>query len=259
VSRAETADNITVSHYDHAPITEALIDIQFKGPAVSPDELVALQEQEAAYFPEKKPTYVASLKLDQRAGEMPAFGEQTASQTGWAFIADDKLRVWQISPGAFTFSRLAPYQSWEPFRDEARRLWDLTRTVLKPETFTRIALRYINRIELPLPFADFKEYLLTVPEVAPTLPQALSNFFMQLQIPQVDIQAMLILNQQLLPHVLQAAQPMIVPVLLDIDLFKETDLPQNEEGVWNLLEQLHSKKNETFEGCITDKTRAIIK
>jgi uncharacterized protein (TIGR04255 family) len=259
VSTPKTADNTTVSHYDHAPITEALIDIQFKGPAVSPDELAALQEQEAASFPEKKPTFIASLKFDQQAGEMPAFSEHSASQMGWAFLAGDKLRVWQVRPGGFTFSRLAPYQSWEPFRDEARRLWEISQAVLKPETFTRVALRYVNRLELPLPFSDFKEYLLTVPEVAPTLPQALSNFFMQLQIPQVDIQAMLILNQQLLPQVFQGPQPTIAPVLLDIDLFKEIDLPQNEEGVWNLLEQLHSKKNETFEGCITDKTRALIR
>ena len=166
---------------------------------------------------------------------------------------------WQVRPGGFTFSRLAPYQSWEPFRDEARRLWEITRTVVKPGTYTRVALRYVNRLELPLPFSDFKEYLLTVPEVAPTLPQALSTFFMQLQIPQVDIQAMLILNQQLLPQVLQGTQPVVAPVLLDIDLFKEIDLPQNEEGMWNLLETLHFKKNATFEGCITDKTRALIR
>jgi uncharacterized protein (TIGR04255 family) len=70
-------------------------------------------------------------------------------------------------------------------------------SVTKPKLINRLALRYVNRLDLPLPVGDLKYYLRTVPEVSPDLPQGLSGYFMQLQIPQEDISAILILNQAL--------------------------------------------------------------
>ena len=46
---------------------------------------------------------------------------------------------------------------------------------------------------------DFKEYILTIPDIAPALPQSLSGFFMQLHIPQVDIDALAVLNVAMVP------------------------------------------------------------
>jgi uncharacterized protein (TIGR04255 family) len=160
--------------------------------------------------------------------------------------------------GGFTFSRLAPYQSWPPFRSEARRLWEVAQPVVKSEVVTRVAVRYVNRLELPLPFGDFKEYLRTVPEISPSLSQGLSAFFMQLHMPQPDISAVAVLNLRLEPV---AAEPLqkSVTVILDVDLFKESEIPQNDEGLWALFEQLHVKKNEIFEACITDRTRELIR
>ena len=246
-------------HYEKAPITEALIDIQFKGPETTPAQLLELQSGEGGSYPEKKPLYFASILLDgTQPGEPPGFSSSGSTQRGWAFVAADKLQIWHVRTDGFTFSRLVPYQSWEPFRAEARRLWDLTRPFLKPEAVTRVAVRYINRLEFPLPLRDFKDYLLTVPEVSPRLPQGLLTYFMQLQIPQEDIQALLVLNQQLLPTQ-PDSQPKTASVILDIDLFRAHELPQDEEGLWDLFEKLHEKKNEVFEGCITDRTRELIK
>jgi len=47
-------------------------------------------------------------------------------------------------------------------------------------------------------------------------------------------------------------------VILDLDVFKgEADMVSDED-VWGLLETLRNRKNEFFEGCITDKTRERI-
>ncbi len=108
-----------------------------------------------------------------------------------------------------------------------------------------------------MPIRDFKDYLLTVPEVSPKLPQGLSTFFMQLQIPQEDVKSLLVLNQQLAPP--PTTQPMTASVILDIDLFRVHELPQEEDALWKCFEQLHNKKNEVFEGCITDSTRELFK
>ena len=96
------------------------------------------------------------------------------------------------------------------------------------------------------------------PPLSPALPQGLLNYFMQLQIPQEDLQGLLVLNQSLVPPQ-PGPQPTTVSVLLDIDLFRAHDLPQDDEGLWSFFERLHAKKNEVFEGCITDLTRELIK
>jgi uncharacterized protein (TIGR04255 family) len=54
------------------------------------------------------------------------------------------------------------------------------------DIITRLVVRYINKIDIPLPVGDLKEYLRTFPEVSSDLPQGLSGYFLQLQIPQED-------------------------------------------------------------------------
>jgi uncharacterized protein (TIGR04255 family) len=78
---------------------------------------------------------------------------------------------------------------------------------------------------------------------------------MQLQIPQDDIDAMLVLNEAFEPQ----QDPDIVSVILDIDLFRDVHLPGDEEELWALFEQLRERKNEVFEASITDRTRELIK
>lgn len=78
---------------------------------------------------------------------------------------------------------------------------------------------------------------------------------MQLQIPQEDLEGMLLLNEAIIPP----PGDNIVSVLLDIDLFCTVNFPGNENTHWNLLEKLRIRKNEVFEACITDKTRELVK
>jgi uncharacterized protein (TIGR04255 family) len=94
-----------------------------------------------------------------------------------------------------------------------------------------------------------------VPEVSPDLPQGLSDYFMQLQIPQEDLEGMLVLNETLMPP----PEDNVVSVLLDIDLFCEVNFPGDKNAQWDLLEQLRVRKNEVFEACITDSTRRLLK
>ena len=102
-----------------------------------------------------------------------------------------------------------------------------------------------------MPFADFKDYILTVPEIAPDLPQQLSGFLMQLQVPQTDINALAVLNLAMAPSI----EPDICSIILDIDVFRTVATPQFEDDLWAYLEKLRERKNYIFESCITDKMR----
>lgn len=248
-----------LTHYDKAPITEAIIDIQVVAPeTVTLDALRSLQDRDSERYPDRGKVFRASVVVEDPVDHEGMSTQTSKVQRGWAFSSGDKLHVWQARRDGFTFSRMSPYESWEPFSSEARRVWNLTREVLTPTMISRAAVRYINRIEIPLPLKDFKDYLRTVPEVSPALPQGLLSFFMQLQIPQPDLNALLILNQTLAPPPALVPEPRSVSIILDIDLFCADNLPLDDDSLWNLFERFHDRKNEVFEGCITDATRRLI-
>lgn len=246
-------------HYPRAPITEALIDIQVDlPPGFDPGQLEEFQASIASQYPAKRKSFevhVQSEFSESQAG--PASTTQTLR--GFAFVSADSRQVVQVRRDGFTFSRLAPYETWEDLRSEARRLWGLYRSAVKPIQMTRVAVRYINQINIPLPMDDFADYLRTTPQVSPDLEQGLSNFFMRLEQPQDDIGAYLVLTEAMVPAA--ALTPMataVCPVVLDIDVFgRDLKLTADKE-VWDFLELLRDRKNDVFEGCITDATRRLI-
>lgn len=76
---------------------------------------------------------------------------------------------------------------------------------------------------------------------------------MQLRIPQEDITSLLLLNQA----IIDPAGPDVASVVLDLDLFRVDDLPTTEVDIWSFFEELHERKNNVFEACITDKAREL--
>jgi uncharacterized protein (TIGR04255 family) len=245
---------MSTQHYTRAPITEALIDIHVRLPESTTLETLSR-------FAEAEPDYPnrggqANIHWELAVSENADIST-SASNTplGYAFRSSDERRVVQARLNGFTFNWLKPYESWDALASEARRLWTVYRQLTHPEAVTRIGVRYTNRLELPLPLGDFREFLRTYPEVSADMLPGLSGYFMQLQNPQPDLDAMLILTQALLPQTdLQS-----VPVLLDIDLFQERNVPQEDDEIWKLLHRFRGRKNETFEACITNRIRSLIK
>lgn len=116
-------------------------------------------------------------------------------------------------------------------------------------------MRYINRIEIPLLLKDFKEYILTVPVVAPELPQALEHFFMRLVIPRPDLGAVAIINQTM--EIPEGGQRL--PFLFDVEVFKKTSYSGDEEDMWNEFEKLRDFKNEVFFKSMTEQAKELFK
>jgi uncharacterized protein (TIGR04255 family) len=241
-------------HYSQAPITEALIDIRVQLPGgVGLDRLERLHEDVRPDYPGKARRSLAKGRFGLEGKQVSA--SASSEPAGFLFKSSDAKQIVQVRLDGFTMSRLAPYENWEPFRDEARRLWRIYRSELKPSAVIRLAVRYINRIDIPLPFDDLKTFLRTVPEVSPAMPQALSGLFMQLTIPQADIDCTMILTEALI----DPSRPGVASVILDIDLFRPERVPQDEHSLWECFELLHDRKNQIFEACITEETRKLIR
>lgn len=239
-------------HYSRAPVTEALIDIQVQLPQeVKLDILAQVYSSIQTEYPKREEVLVFQGQMIAGAS-VGATASQ--SQIGYRAFSKDQKQILQVRLDGFTFSRLAPYDCWETFRDEAKRLWSIYQSLANPAAITRLAVRYINRLDIPLPVSDLNNYLRTFPEVSSDLPQGLSGYFMQLQIPQEKLATMLVLNQALVPP----PTPDFISILLDLDLFLERDIPKDGIELWEVVEQMHEQKNKAFEACITEHTRELI-
>lgn len=149
---------------------------------------------------------------------------------------------------------LRPYPKWEAFRDEAVARWNTYRSIAGPLRVSRLALRYINRIELPLPLGDFKEYLRTTPEIAPELPQGLSEFLLRLVIPCPEFKSTAIITETL-----DAPSNDRLPWILDIDVFQDSPPLTCADDIWTVFDQLRELKNRMFFHSLTEKALNLLR
>jgi uncharacterized protein (TIGR04255 family) len=157
--------------------------------------------------------------------------------------------VAQLKVDGFTFSRLAPYETWEAIRAEACEMWGKYREFVSPEKVTRVAVRFINVMPLPLAMKDFDDYLTASPRVPAALPQAIASFFSRVVIPDEAIGAVAVVTQAL-----ETITEDKVPIVLDIDTFREFQEPSGSNVVWQTLDQLREFKNRIFFESITERT-----
>ncbi|OGW55914.1 MAG: hypothetical protein A2Y81_08020 [Nitrospirae bacterium RBG_13_43_8] len=244
------------SHLKNAPITEALIDIRIKiRDGFDVHKLELLHGVTAAQYPDKKKRHKWEGRFEFKKGEAP-ISAGTETIDGYIFTSANGKQLFQARIDGFTFNRLKPYETWEAFRDEALRLWGLYEGLLSSD-ITRVALRYINKFDIPLfpePLRDFNEYLTAAPIVPEGLPQGVSSFLTRVVINEPTIEAIAVITQAFE----QLVDSRYLPIILDIDVFKQRDRISEEEA-WQTLEALHDFKNKIFFESITEKAKELFK
>lgn len=242
--------------FPNAPITEALLDIRVQlPPQIDLDKLNTFHNFIKERFPQKEDRIFVQTGIEVSPKGLASLAS-SSKHDGYLFRSTIENKVVQARLDGFTFNKLKPYKNWESLRTEARELWNIySAEIAHPIKVLRIALRYINKIEIPMPMKEFKEYILTIPEVAPNIPQALFHFFMQLVIPNPEIEAIAVITQTIEP----VTQNPKIPLIFDIEVFKERDYVDNKEEIWNDFEKLRIFKNEIFFNSITDRAKELFK
>jgi len=179
---------------------------------------------------------------------------QGASRAPIGFRMEDKERVLIFRTNGFTYSKLAPYKKWNDLREAAKALWAEFVQVVKPEVVTRIAVRYVNVLPLPVDLDDFSSFLEAAPSVPKALPQGLASFLQRVVMvdPQQGRQAIV---TQALENSQQAGNT--VDVILDIDAFRQIRAASSADEVWSGLDNLRDFKNDIFFEHITERTASI--
>jgi len=164
-------------------------------------------------------------------------------------------QLFQARINGFSFHRLAPYESWEPFRDEAKRLWNLYRSLTGVHPIKLYSVRYINRLEIPAG-QELSEFFQTYPEVSKGLPQILSGYLMRLEIPLGGIsEGKLVLHE----HLVQSDTKDTVSVMLDNEFQFPVGDGTGDADLWERIESVRELKNRTFVDCLTSRMQEMIR
>ena len=230
----------THPHLANAPITEALVDLQ-----VTLADDFNLQRFEdvarslASQFPTVEP--IAIIPHDHPVSR--------PRLRGYLLRSADRLTIAQFRLDGFALNRLRPYTSWRALRPQALALWNLYRNTAQQPPCTRIALRYINQIDVVLPDADLSDYFTLLPGV-PRTPGVITEFFSRVVLtdPRTGLAAALTQSSQPSPN------PNVGTIWLDIDAYRAAPGGIPDLDIERTLDALHTFKNDLFFGSITEAT-----
>ena len=245
-SGAVTGEYPTLSN---APIAEALIDIRVVLPTeTSVAGLEAFADPFRDRFTQSQPHHRGALKIEMNPVTAPVVTPTGPTPDGFVWTAPTENLIAQCRLDGFTLSKLRPYDSWRTFCPFFVECWNRYVQVAKPLKITRVALRYVNRLELPNG-VDMKESILTVPEIGPNIPQNLPAFLMRLAIPNPSGEMAIVTLTSEDVQTLSGD----FPIIFDIDVFRDVELEVGDPTLWKVIRDLRAYKNTIFFNSLTPK------
>lgn len=245
-----------VETFPNAPIKEALIDIRVNLPkTVTEETLASLHQRVRDSYPQKKERRIWKGAIELPPDKQGFLKSTDQSVDGYFFLTEDGKHIVQYRKDGFTYNFLRPYTNWEDMRNEASRLWGFYLESTHPTLITRIALRYINIVEIPSMMFNLNEYFTAPPSIPPNLPQTIENYSMTytLKFPTENAKSLVTLSTP------GTSYPDKTQIYFDIDVFREFEFLPPFENLWDKFENLRDIKNSIFFDSITENTKKLFR
>lgn len=240
--------------YKRPPITEAVIAVTF-GDETDPRDLDKANGNFGRFYPHHQDVRNVNVRVfvPPRSGSGPDTTLHK-DEMGHRRTSGDQTQIVILWPSLLLFSQLAPYPGWDDFFGRFCRDWELWKRVVGYRKISRVGVRYINRIDIPITgnVTHYEEVLKLYPHIPYEL-GSISAYGIQTQMPYAEIYGGITINSASMPSPLLNHSSFI----FDQDIYTENNIPQNEDGLYKLLNQIHVKKNEVFEACIADRAREL--
>jgi len=237
--------------YKNPPLIEALCEFRFD--PGSPWDLAVpglVYEKVQSEFGKRRLVQVFEASI---AGGPDGVEQQVKTTDRMQFLREDEKALVQVDRHLLTVNHLKPYPTWQEFLPLIRQGFHAYLEVANPKGLQRIGLRYINRIEIPGQRIELEDYLEFRPFIGPNLPQDFGSFIVGIQVPYENSRN--ILRLQLASAAVQA--PDVVAVVLDLDYFLAQAGQMASDNVFEWVELAHTRVEEVFEACITDRLRQM--
>jgi uncharacterized protein (TIGR04255 family) len=168
--------------YHKPPLVEALCEVRFastedrKWDWAIPGMLYGRIHDR---FPTRKERHAITIPLVGPAAPAPP----THAIERLQFVSQDESTMVQVGPDLLAINSLRPHLGWPDLRDTLINVLDAYREIASPPALTMAAVRYINRVELPLR-AGFalENYFAVLPGLPAGVPRAVSTFLIHTEV-----------------------------------------------------------------------------
>ena len=169
-------------------------------------------------------------------------------------VNDDGRRMISLGSDVMSANTLRPYDGWEQFRPRIEAALGAYTEVAKPTGVSRIGVRYINKIVLPGTETDFETYIGYTLTSGTELPSKKAAFMSRVEYIYDDGVKLLITQATI-------DAPEGTPAfVLDLDVIWEgAEKKILDEGIMELVDDLHIREGQAFEATITDAARLLFK
>jgi len=242
-------------HLNKTPITEAIIDLRISpalGDIALPKLLAIKPELESAY-PKCEEFRIFESQTDITDGKPSIRITRDLATEGYIYKTTDERQLTQFRKNGFTFNRLDPYTNWDDVLSEAKRLWKVYMSNVHVERVTRIAVRYINKLELKLPVTDLSEYLVEPPKIPDGIPNTANSYFYKAVVTEPDTE----ISANIIQLVDKSVDPGKFTLILDNDVYKITNYLADDPEIWEIFSQLRNLKNKIFFATIKEDTARL--
>jgi uncharacterized protein (TIGR04255 family) len=136
--------------YPNAPIVEAVFDVKVSNTIIiNPSTFEQYAKTELKEYPISNKLQNINVRIVGNSGGTGQIGK-TTNLLGYIFSNIQGNRKVQFRLDGYSFNMLRPYSNWEEFSSTAFNHLQKYLSLAKPLAITRIGLRYINRIDLPV-------------------------------------------------------------------------------------------------------------
>ncbi len=239
--------------YKRPPIVEAVIEVRFQN-ALTATELGKCQRKLKKKYPVTKNIYKNfGVLIEIVQGGPKSRGFQKGDE-GHRLESNDAEWIVMLYPGQLAFVRLAPYTGWDSFLGAFQDVWKIFKGAAGSRRLTRLAVRYINRIDIPLKpgtetidIADYLNLGVNTPEG-----MVVDGYEAVLGMNLDENTKAVVRTATQAPAVSKTAA-----LLLDVDLSVHNALPAKDEDMYKRLSWLRDQKNDLFEKFTTDESKEL--
>jgi uncharacterized protein (TIGR04255 family) len=155
----------------------------------------------------------------------------------------DGANVLQCRTDGCSYSRLAPYKSWEHALPRALAIWNAYQKATAA-TAVRVTVRYINVIPIPVEAPDLGRYLVNPPKAPLSRTSTVRGFYSTVTLFETDSN----IYASVLQAVLSGNINDEVPIALNVEAYQENVEPSTIKTTLGLL---RDTKNRLFFGSLT--------
>ena len=240
----QSLDRLRAEGFALAPIVEAVIAADFAG-GLSEAETAAVAAALAGNYHATSVNSRIEFVYDVDSETL----NQQPARTQHRLEGVDGAEVVQVLPMGINVSQLAPYRCWEDLFERFCKDMDTADSVLGHRPISRLAVRSINRIDVPLVdgIARYEDYL-AVHVALPAVVGMVNNFFLRVGIPVPQLAADAIVQST----VMEPAAEGFASFVLDIDLARVRDIPPERAEMYALLGDFRKEKNLLYRGLLTE-------